>query len=82
MLTTSHPNVIYYLVHTYVPHYTKAYTGTFYDSTSQNGNLNVLLICLYQMIRLNIIIAEWLKYRAYELQITRSNPPWAFLHIY
>lgn len=29
-----------------VPHYTQAYT--FYDTTSQDGNLDVLLNCLYR----------------------------------
>lgn len=39
-------------------HNTKAYN--FYDNTSQDGDLliNVLLICLYQSISLNITLAH------------------------
>lgn len=50
----------------------------FFD-TLYHKMANVLLICLCQSIRLNIVMAQWLKYRACELQIMSLNPPGAFV---
>lgn len=54
----------------------------FWDITSQNVHLYVLLNCLYQLFWLNSVIAQWLKYFVWELQIMSSNPPEDFVHIY
>ena len=62
-----------------VPHYT--YTYTVEDTTSQDGDLNVLLYCLYRSIGLYIAVAQWLMYWASELQIMNLNPPGAFVHV-
>lgn len=35
----------------------------FKDTASQNGNLNILLNCIFQPIWVHIIRAQWLKYR-------------------
>lgn len=50
-----------------VPHYTKTYIKKKPTRLllSQDGNSNVLLNCLCQLIWLNIIIAQWLKYPAW-----------------
>lgn len=50
----------------------------FFD-TLYHKMANVLLICLCQSIKLNIVMAQWLKYRACELQIMSLNPPGAFV---
>lgn len=46
------------------------------NTVSQNGILNVLLKCFYQLIDLVEYHHSWLKYLAFELQKMSSNPPW------
>lgn len=54
-----------------------------YDTTSKNGDCNVLLNCLYQSIWLNIFIAQCLKYWACEPQImSYKNLPGTLVHMY
>lgn len=47
--------------------------------TSLHLGFYVLLICLCQSIKLNIVMAQWLKYQACEPQIMSLNPPGTFV---
>lgn len=62
-----------------VPHYTQTY---FLRHTSQDGDSNVLLNCLYCSIGLCNVVTQWLKYWDSELQFMSSNPPGAVVHVY
>lgn len=56
---------------------------TFWDLTSQDDDLNILLLKLLVSIDLVVVttIAQWLKYQICEPQIMSLNLPGPFVHI-